>query len=98
MKRNLVRTCRGKRCINWPAVLLASLIVGAAGGGAAALMWFLLLKEFSLMAIIVPAALSLGWFVGTALRQAYILPSEPVPLLDWSNLRGSRPETTQRKE
>ena len=98
MKRNLVRTRGGKCFINWPVVLLVSLIVGAAGGGASALMWFLLLKEFSLMPIIIPAALSLGWFVGNAARQAYFVPSEPVPLLDWSNLRGSRPETTQRKE
>ena len=98
MKRNLVSTRGGKRFINWPVVLLVSLIVGAAGGGAAALLWFLLKQDFSLMSIIVPAALSLGWFVGTAARQAYFVPSEPVPLLDWSNLRGSRPETTQRKE
>ena len=98
MKRNLVSTRGGKRFINWPAVLLVSLIAGAAGGGASALMWFLLMKEFSLMSIIVPAALSLGWFIGTAARQTYFVPSEPAPLLDWSNLRGSRPETTQRKE
>jgi hypothetical protein len=98
MKRNLVTTRGGKHFINWPAVLLASLIVGAAGGGAAALICFLLWKEFSLMAIIIPAALSLGWFVGAAARQAYLVTSDPVPLLDWSNLRGSRPETTQRKE
>jgi len=98
MKRNLLVTRGGKHVINWPGVLLASLIVGAAGGGAAALIWFLLMKEFSLMAIIVPAALSLGWFVGTAVRQAYFLTSESAPLLDWSNLSGSRPESTQRKE
>lgn len=98
MKRNLVSTRGAKRFINWPVVLLASVIAGAAGGGAAALMWFLLMKEFSLMAIIVPAALSLGWFVGTAARQAYFVPSEPVPLLDWSNLGGSRAEIASRKE
>ena len=98
MKRNLVSTRGGKRFINWPVVLLMSLIVGAAGGGASALMWFLLQKEFTLMSIIIPAALSLGWFVGTAVRQAYFVPSEPVPWLDWSNLRGRLPGTTQRKE
>jgi hypothetical protein len=98
MKRNLLRTRDGKHFINWPAVLLASLLVSAAGGGAAALVWFLLTKELSLMAIIFPAALSLGWFVGTAIRQAYFVTSDPVPLLDWSNLRGSRPGTTQPKE
>ena len=98
MKRNLVRIRGGKRVINWPAVLLVSLIVGAAGGGAAALFWFLLMKDFSLMTIIIPTTLSLGWFVGTAVRQTYFVTSEPVPLLDWSNLRGSRPETTQPKE
>jgi hypothetical protein len=98
MKRNLVISRGGKRFINWPAVLLASLLVGAAGGGASALIWFLLMKDFSLMTIILPAALSLGWFIGTAVRQAYFGASEAVPLLDWSNLRGSRPETTQRKE
>ena len=98
MKRNLVSTREGKRFINWPVVLLVSLIVGAAGGGASALMWFLLMKDFSLMSIIVPAALSLGWFVGTAVRQTYFVTSKPVPLLDWSNLRGSRPKTTQPKE
>ena len=98
MKRNLICTRGGKHVINWPAVLLASLIVGAAGAGAAALIWFLLMKELSLMAIIIPAALSLGWFAGTAVRQAYFVTSDPVPLLDWSNLRGKRPEITQRKE
>ena len=98
MKRNLVTSRAGKHFINWPAVLLASLLVGAAGGGAAVLIWFLLMKEFSFMAIIVPAALSLGWFIGTAVRQAYFVTSEPAPLLDWSTLRGSRAETTQPKE
>jgi hypothetical protein len=97
MKRNLVSTRGGKHVINWPAVLLASLIVGAAGGGAAALMWFLLMKEFSLMAIIVSAALSLGWFVGTAVRQAYISPSEPVPLLDCSTRQPPRIHSTQEQ-
>jgi hypothetical protein len=98
MKRNLVTTRDGRRTINWPVVLLVSLIVGAASGGGATLMWFLLLKEFSVMAIIIPAALSLGWCVGTAIRQTYIAPSEPAPLLDWSNVPPRRPNTFQHKE
>ena len=98
MRRNLVTTRDGRRFINWPVVLLVSLIVGAASGGAATLMWFLLLKEFSVMAIIVPAALSLGWCVGTAARQTYISPSEPAPLLDWSNVPARRPNMFQRRD
>src|SRR5687767_7679833 len=95
---NLVTVRGDKRTINWPVVLLVSLIVGAASGGAATLLWFLLLKEFSFMAIIIPAALSLGWCVGTAARQTYISPREPAPSLDWSNVPARRPNTFQRKE
>jgi hypothetical protein len=82
MKRILVGTRNGKPVINWPAVLVVAVVVGIAVGGACTATWFLLTGEFSLPALIFPMPLSVGYFVGHAIRTRLCVPAEQLTPLD----------------
>jgi hypothetical protein len=73
---------RGKRAINWPAVLGLGLAVGLVSGGSGAATWYLLTREFSLAATIAPVFLCVGFFLGTGLRKAFLVPPHQLPPLD----------------
>ena len=73
MKRALVGTRGGKPAINWPIVLLTSLIVGVVSGLAAATTWFLLTREFHFSTILFAMALFVGLLVGESIRACYEL-------------------------
>lgn len=82
MTKVLVGIRDGKRVINWPAVLLVSLLVGLVGGGSGAVTWFLLTKELRVVTILFALALSIGWVGGMAIRDYYKLPHEQLRNLD----------------
>ena len=81
-KRVLVGSRNGKRVINRPIVLLLGLLVGVIAGASAAGIWFLLTKQFSLSAVLVAVPLFVGVFLGTAIRRAFSVPLEQLPVLD----------------
>jgi hypothetical protein len=55
---------------------------GAVAGTAAAGTWFLLTQEFSLPTLIFAVPLSLGYFIGEAVRTRYSVPAEQLTALD----------------
>jgi hypothetical protein len=82
MKKELVGIRRGKRAINWPALLLLGLLVGLVSGCSAAATWFLLTKEFSLIAALLPVLFCVGLFLGIGSRKAFPVPPQQFPILD----------------
>lgn len=82
MKRILVGTRNGKPVINWPAVLVVALVVGIVVGAAWIATWYFLTQELRLPAMLFSVALSVGYFVGEAIRTRYTKPVERLTPLD----------------
>jgi hypothetical protein len=82
MHRAFVGTRSGKPVINWPVVLLTSLMVGVCSGLAGATIWFLLTREFHYSTILFTVALSVGLLVGESIRRVRSTPRQQLPPLD----------------